>query len=75
MQQHFTLQYWPEGDQWIGRVKELPGLVVEGRDVAELEARAADACRALATHESRAAAPDVQETRITVEVFATSSPP
>jgi hypothetical protein len=71
MQQHFTLQYWPEGEQLIGRLRELPGLVVEGRDLAELEDRAAAACRALTTHESRSVAPDVKETRITVEVFAT----
>ena len=71
MQQHFTLQYWSEGDELVGRVKELPGLVVQGRDLAELESCAADACRAMATHQSRAAAADVKEARITVETFAT----
>jgi len=71
MQQHFTLQYWHEGEELVGRLKELPGLAVTGRDLAELEARVADACRALAAHESRATRADVKETRVSVEVFAT----
>lgn len=74
MQQHFTLQYWHEDDEMVGRLKELPGLAVTGHDLAELETRVADACRALAAHESRAARADIQETRVSVEVFATEHP-
>jgi hypothetical protein len=73
MQQHFTLQYWHEGEALVGRLKELPGLVVRGGDLDELEARASDACRALAAHESQAAQLEVKERRISVETFATPS--
>jgi hypothetical protein len=69
MQQHVTLQYWHEGEELVGRLKELPGLVVRGRDLDEVESRMADACRAMATLESRAAQADMKQKSMIVEVM------
>ncbi len=39
----FTLEYWPDGDGYVGRLKEVPGVVSQGDTVAELRENIKDA--------------------------------
>jgi predicted RNase H-like HicB family nuclease len=39
----FTLEYWPDGDGYVGRLKEVPGVVSQGDSVAELRENIKDA--------------------------------
>jgi predicted RNase H-like HicB family nuclease len=40
----FTLEYWQDGDWYVGKVNELPGVFSQGRTVEELTANVQDAC-------------------------------
>ncbi|MDP3542506.1 MAG: type II toxin-antitoxin system HicB family antitoxin [Elusimicrobiota bacterium] len=39
----FTLEYWPDEDGYVGRLKEVPGVVSQGNTVAELRENIKDA--------------------------------
>lgn len=43
----FTLEYWPDADGYVGRLKEVPGVVSQGDTVAELRENIKDAYRLL----------------------------
>lgn len=37
MQLRFTLEYWRDGDWYVGRLKGVPGAFSQGKTLAELE--------------------------------------
>ena len=39
----FTLDYWKDGRWYVGRLREVPGVISQGRTLAELKANIADA--------------------------------
>lgn len=39
----FTLEYWQDEGWYVGRLKELPGVMSQGQTVAELETNIRDA--------------------------------
>lgn len=39
----FTLEYWREGDWYVGRLKEVPGVFTQGKTLEELEENIRDA--------------------------------
>ena len=43
METSFTLEYWVDEGWYVGRLKELPGVMSQGRTVEELEANVWDA--------------------------------
>lgn len=43
----FTMEYWADGDGYVGRLKEVPGVVSQGDTVAELRGNLKDAYRLL----------------------------
>jgi predicted RNase H-like HicB family nuclease len=43
MQLHFSLEYWQDGDWYVGRLKGVPGVFSQGKTVAELAENIRDA--------------------------------
>ncbi len=43
MLKKFTLEYWRDGDMFVGRLREVPVVFSGGKTLAELEANVADA--------------------------------
>jgi predicted RNase H-like HicB family nuclease len=37
MDKTFTLEYWRDGDWFVGRLKEVPGVFSQGKTLEELE--------------------------------------
>jgi predicted RNase H-like HicB family nuclease len=45
MSQTFVLEYWQEGEWYVGRLKGVPGVFSQGATLAELEENINDAYR------------------------------
>jgi predicted RNase H-like HicB family nuclease len=43
MDKTFTLEYWRDGDWFVGRLKEVPGVFSQGKTLEELEENVRDA--------------------------------
>ncbi len=43
MQREYTLEYWKDGDWWVGRLIDAPGVFSQGETLAELEENVRDA--------------------------------
>lgn len=43
MRRHFTLAYWISDGWYIGKLKEIPGVISQGETLDELEANIQDA--------------------------------
>ncbi len=43
MSRTFTLEYWPDGDGFVGRLKEYPGVLSQGDTLEELQENIRDA--------------------------------
>ena len=51
MLRHFTLEYWIDGNWYVGRLKEVPGVFSQGESLEELEENIRDAYRLMAEEE------------------------
>ena len=45
MERKFTLEYWIDGEWYVGRLKEVPGVFSQGATLQELEENIEDAYR------------------------------
>ena len=45
MRARFTLEYWKDGDWFVGQVREVPGVFSQGKTLEELEENIRDAYR------------------------------
>jgi predicted RNase H-like HicB family nuclease len=43
MLRHFTLEYWPDDGWYVGRLKEVPGVISQGETLSELVENIQDA--------------------------------
>lgn len=53
----FTLEYWPDAGGYVGRLKEVPGVVSQGDTVAELRENIRDAYHLLMSDAPRTQRP------------------
>jgi len=67
MPQRFTLEYWTDGDWYVGRLREVPGVFSQGKTLAELEENIRDAYR-LMLEEQPPQRRNVRSKPITVDV-------
>lgn len=37
MKKSFTLEYWRDGDWYVGRLRDVPGIFSQGKSLEELE--------------------------------------
>jgi len=52
----FTLEYWQDDSWYVGRLKEVPGVMSQGETMAELEENIRDAYHLMTDTEPAAAA-------------------
>jgi len=67
MMQTFVLEYWQDGDWYVGRLKGVAGVFSQGGSLEELEGNVVDAYRLMLEEESPPAG-DVHTKQIEVEV-------
>lgn len=60
MKGQFTLEYWRDGDWFVGRLVEVPGVFSQGESLAELRDNIQDAYELMVTKE-RSPAPETAE--------------
>jgi predicted RNase H-like HicB family nuclease len=60
-----TLEYWPDGDGFVGRLKEVPSVFSQGDTIEELVENIRDAYHAMFPNES-APERDVREMAVAV---------
>ena len=70
MLRNFTLEYWKDGNWYVGRLKEVPGVFSQGESIQELEANIQDAYQLVLAdgNEEVASATEVRTKEIGVEV-------
>ena len=60
MSRRFTLEYWPDGDGLVGRLKEYPGVLSQGDTLDELQENIRDAYRLMEEDDAADARPDAR---------------
>ena len=64
----FTLEYWVDGDWYVGRLKEVPGVFSQGETLEELEDNIREAYHLVLEEEEAPAWSGVQTKEIELEV-------
>jgi predicted RNase H-like HicB family nuclease len=67
MLRKFTLEYWRDGDWFVGRLKDVPGVFSQGKTLEELEANIAEAY-ALIREDEETVDADVSTKEVALEV-------
>jgi len=68
MSRHFTLEYWLDDGWYVGRLKEVSGVISQGETLSELEENIRDAYQ-LVTDDTRELEPseiEIRETAVQV---------
>jgi predicted RNase H-like HicB family nuclease len=68
MQRNFTLEYWLDDGWYVGRLKEVPGVLSQGETLAELEENIRDAYHLMMEDAPALETANVQMKEIGVEV-------
>jgi predicted RNase H-like HicB family nuclease len=62
-----TLEYWPDEDGFVGRLREVPGVFSQGDTVAELEENIRDAYELVREDSGQRTPPGAKQKEIEVE--------
>jgi len=62
MRRQFTLEYWRDGDWYVGRLLEVPGVFSQGETLDELRENVQDAYELMVTQD-RSPAPTTAQTQ------------
>lgn len=68
MRRQFTLEYWQDGDWYVGRLLEVPGVFSQGETLDELRENIQDAYELIVTQERPPAPPAAQQQQVELEV-------
>jgi predicted RNase H-like HicB family nuclease len=68
MRRQFTLEYWQDGDWYVGRLLEVPGVFSQGETLDELRENIQDAYELMVTQERPPAPPAAQQQQVELEV-------
>lgn len=68
MRTQFTLEYWPDGDWYVGRLLEVPGVFSQGETLEELRENIQDAYDLMVTQDRPPAPPAAQRQPMELEV-------
>lgn len=68
MRRSFTLEYWRDGDWFVGRLLEVPGVFSQGETLDELRENVQDAYDLMVTQERPSAPPAAQRQEVELEV-------
>jgi len=67
MTRSFRLEYWRDGDWFVGRLPEVPGVFSQGSTLAELEENVRDAYRLMCDEQASLVPVEVASKDIQVE--------
>jgi len=68
MRSRFTLEYWQDGDFYVGRLLEVPGVFSQGETLDELRENIQDAYVVMVTQERSPAPAAAQQQPVELEV-------
>jgi predicted RNase H-like HicB family nuclease len=68
MRSQFTLEYWRDGEFYVGRLLEVPGVFSQGKTMQELRENIQDAYDLIVTQERLPAPATAQQELVEVEV-------
>ncbi len=68
MRGRFTLEYWKDGDYFVGRLLEVPAVFSQGESLEELRENIQDAYELMVTQERVPAPSDAQRQPVELEV-------
>ena len=68
MPNSFTLQYWVDGDWYVGRLRGVPGVFSQGRTLEELEDNIRDAYQFLIQDEAEETPEGAQTKEVELKV-------
>jgi predicted RNase H-like HicB family nuclease len=68
MRSQFTLEFWRDGDWYVGRLLEVPGVFSQGETLEELQENIQDAYDLLVTQDRVPAPPSAQRQAVELEV-------
>ena len=68
MQSRFTLEYWRDGDWYVGRLLEVPGVFSQGETLEELRENIQDAYDLMVTQDRPPAPPEAQRQPVELDV-------
>jgi predicted RNase H-like HicB family nuclease len=68
MRNRFTLEFWRDGDWYVGRLLEVPGVFSQGETLEELHENIQDAYDLMVTQDRPPAPPTAQRQPVELEV-------
>jgi predicted RNase H-like HicB family nuclease len=68
MRRQFTLEYWRDGDWYVGRLLEVPGVFSQGKTLDELRDNIQEAFDLMVTQERPDAPPAAQRQEVELDV-------
>jgi predicted RNase H-like HicB family nuclease len=68
MRHQFTLEYWRDGNRYVGRLIEVPGVFSQGKTLAELNENIRDAYEFMVTQDRSPATETAQRLPVESEV-------
>jgi len=68
MRHRFTLEYWRDGDWYVGRLLEVPGVFSQGATLAELDENIQDAYQLMVAQDRPPAPPSARRRPVELEV-------
>ena len=68
MRHGFTLEYWQDGDWYVGRLVEVPGVFSQGKTLSELKENIQDAYEVMVTQDRPPAPATAQRLPAELEV-------
>ncbi len=68
MKHEFTLEYWRDGDWYVGRLVEVPGVFSQGKTLTELRENIQDAYELMVTQERVPAPPTAERRPVELEI-------
>lgn len=68
MRHQFTLEYWQDGNWYVGRLVEVPGVFSQGATLEELRDNVQEAYELMVTQERPPAPPAAQRQSVELEV-------
>lgn len=67
MRHQFTLEYWRDGDWYVGRLVEVPGVFSQGKTLVELNENIQEAYELIVTQERTPAPSDARRSPVELE--------
>ena len=68
MERPFLMEYWRDGDWYVGRLKEVPGVFSQGETLEELEENLRDAYRMMREEPEEPAGEGARLKELAIEV-------